>query len=701
MNYATHLNNAVPYGVHITAADPAECRRAQQSYEALLADPAAFPCSFALDGNRQTGFVGFEQVNRATAQQGDKRTDTLVLRRADGLECRVEAALYPRHAAYEWTLWFKNCGSADSPVLSSLNGADFVLPGKKPRLRSIMGDARNERYGTGDGTISPTYGMNNQPYDLPLALGMSYQMVNTGARSCDHEFPYFTLQMADRGTVIAVGWPGQWRAEFYADLTGVHFTDGQQKFAAALHPGEEIRTPMTTLLLYDGADAQRQTNLWRAFMMECNMPRQNGYISLPILSSSSYGTGMMTAATEQNQLEQIAFYRENGVMLDNWWMDAGWYTTDTDEGAPKVEDDYVFVGSWKIREKDFPTHLAAVSDAMHATGGTTLLWFEPERCGIEPDTLKTDGTSLKKEWLLEGYREMYRPRPDGSEVKLPVTMVNLGNPEAYQWMKNRIFTVLKEGKIDIYREDHNYRPLDFLEKTDRPGRIGMAENKYMTAHLRLWDEMRAEFGDMILDSCASGGRRNDLETLRRAVPMHFTDFFIGDLPRRQAMEYSLFQWFPFFKAECASDTVNPYCFCSGMTPMTMVYADWRNPEKTEIAKFSGYLDIWRSLNKYFYADYYPLTPWNIDEGSPIGWQFIDREVSAGFAQLIRRPMTEQSRFALRFQALQPDVTYRFTNRFTGKEQLATGTEAMENGIEVEIPDLPGAAVLQFAPVTEL
>jgi|GEM_PF-3992651 len=438
MNYATHLNNAVPYGVHITAADPAECRRAQQSYEALLADPAAFPCSFALDGNRQTGFVGFEQVNRATAQQGDKRTDTLVLRRADGLECRVEAALYPRHAAYEWTLWFKNCGSADSPVLSSLNGADFVLPGKKPRLRSIMGDARNERYGTGDGTISPTYGMNNQPYDLPLALGMSYQMVNTGARSCDHEFPYFTLQMADRGTVIAVGWPGQWRAEFYADLTGVHFTDGQQKFAAALHPGEEIRTPMTTLLLYDGADAQRQTNLWRAFMMECNMPRQNGYISLPILSSSSYGTGMMTAATEQNQLEQIAFYRENGVMLDNWWMDAGWYTTDTDEGAPKVEDDYVFVGSWKIREKDFPTHLAAVSDAMHATGGTTLLWFEPERCGIEPDTLKTDGGIISAE-VSGGGLVTVCARESG--YKGSVTVFDLSGTVAYKWLSGEAYVL--------------------------------------------------------------------------------------------------------------------------------------------------------------------------------------------------------------------------------------------------------------------
>lgn len=701
-----HLNSAVPFGVHTTGASAAECSRACAAFEALLDDPEHFPCSFALNGVFRKGFVGFSVVDRTTEEQPFRRTDTLTLRRGDGLECRIVAALYPRHAAYEWTLWFANRGAADSVRISRLSAADLVIPGKKPRLRGILGDARNENYGSGDGTVSPTYGMNNQPYDIALGLGTPYQMNNVGGCSCNHEFPYFTLQLSEGGTVIAIGWPGQWKAEMYADRSGVHFTDGQQYLDTVLHPGEQLRTPMTTFLWYDGADADRQTNLWRTFMMECNMPRRNGSISLPILSGTSFDTGMMTLCNEQNQIDQIEAYRRCGLTLDNWWMDAGWYTTDVADGAPKVMDDYAFTGTWKPREADFPTHLAAVSDAMHATGGSTLLWFEPERCGLPPADLKEDGSTLKREWLLKGYTEYTRERPGNTTVQLPISMVDIGDPEAYSWLKERIYRVLREGKIDIYREDHNIRPLDFWKQTDGPGREGMTENRYITAHLRLWDEIRADFGDMILDSCASGGRRNDLESMRRAVPMHYTDFFIPDLPRRQAVHRSLFQWFPFFKANCVPGTfgdtparpIDPFTLCSGMVAMPMICFDTQKPDSETVHSLQSFVGIWRRLNKYFYADYYPLLDWNIDEGSPLAWQFIDPAESAGFVQVFRRGMTEEAAFTVPMKGLQPDTLYRVTEQFTGQTQTLRGDALMETGLPVSISRQPGAALLQFEPV---
>ena len=37
------------------------------------------------------------------------------------------------------------------------------------------------------------------------------------------------------------------------------------------------------------------------------------------------------------------------------------------------------------------------------------------------------------------------------------------------------------------------------------------------------DELRRRHPGMLIDSCASGGRRDDLETMRRAVPILPTD----------------------------------------------------------------------------------------------------------------------------------------------------------------------------------
>ena len=49
-------NRAVPFTVHTTAAAAEECARAAAFYEKLLAEPALFPCSFALDGVQYKGF---------------------------------------------------------------------------------------------------------------------------------------------------------------------------------------------------------------------------------------------------------------------------------------------------------------------------------------------------------------------------------------------------------------------------------------------------------------------------------------------------------------------------------------------------------------------------------------------------------------------------------------------------------------------
>ena len=87
--------------------------------------------------------------------------------------------------------------------------------------------------------------------------------------------------------------------------------------------------------------------------------------------------------------------------------------------------------------------------------------------------------------------------------------------------------LIHQYKIGIYREDFNISPLDFWHIQDPDERKGATENHYLQGHLAFWDELLNRHPSLIIDSCASGGRRNDLETMRRSVPLHYSDYGYG------------------------------------------------------------------------------------------------------------------------------------------------------------------------------
>ena len=687
------INNAVPFVMHNTCANENEIRRAAEAYNSLIENPIEFPCVFALDGVLQHGFENFNLIDTKHSENDVSVSDVLTFKHESGLVCRAKCLHYPRYAAYEWTLFFENTSNKNSPRISSLAPAHLYIEGKNPHVTGILGDARNEDYGLS--AVSLTNGMNGQPFDIELPLGIEQYHRCSGGCASNHEFPYFKMQTDSGAVITAIGWPGQWKARLLADKRGILYSVGQEVMDTFLYPQESMRTPMVLFVLCDGTDQDRHTNLWRRFFMDCNMPRKDGYISQPVLGASTNGTGMMTMATEENQIAQIKEYRRHGIHPTAWWMDAGWYELGNGE-YPAEEIDYGFTGTWKLRERDFPTNLSAISDCMAEHGGQTLLWFEPERCGISQSELKNDGSTLKPEWLLKGYDQFVIPRNGGSKI-MPVRCVNLGNEEAYEWIRDRIFKVLREGKISIYREDHNFRPFRYWVLTDENGRAGMVENKYITNHLRLWDEIRENFDEMILDSCASGGRRNDIESMRRAVPLHYTDYFTGSLSARNGIHCSLFNWFPYFKTEIFPAILknNPldYALRSSMGTWTQLIMDLPKTSEEEFEKVRKYITEWETVNKYFYADYYMLSPWSVDAGKWIACMFLDGCEGKGFIMAYRRAQNDDESYTFALKGLERDAKYRICNLASGEVTESDGESLMSEGLTVTLKEVPAAATL--------
>ena len=103
-------------------------------------------------------------------------------------------------------------------------------------------------------------------------------------------------------------------------------------------------------------------------------------------------------------------------------------------------------------------------------------------------------------------------------------LLKMDEPEVVRWITDHVDKMITEQGIDLYRQDFNIDPLRFWQQNDAEDRQGITENHHVTAYLAYWDELRRRHADMLIDSCASGGRRNDLETLRRAVPLLRSDY---------------------------------------------------------------------------------------------------------------------------------------------------------------------------------
>ena len=61
-------------------------------------------------------------------------------------------------------------------------------------------------------------------------------------------------------------------------------------------------------------------------------------------------------------------------------------------------------------------------------------------------------------------------------------------------------------------------PLDYWNMSDPIGQRGITQIRHVTGFLAFWDELRCRHPQLLIDTCASGGRRLDLETVR--APCH-------------------------------------------------------------------------------------------------------------------------------------------------------------------------------------
>ena len=576
-----------------------------------------------------------------------------------GLQVRCVAIEYQDFPAIEWVMYFSNLGKTNSPILEKIMPLALRLPAPTKNgfvLHHTAGEFNS--------------GKSFAPLDKVFSPGdsSSLTLAPTGGRSSDGVMPFFNVDWHTGGVAVAVGWSGQWEATCAPDASGALTVQaGQQQTHFTLHPGESVRTPRILMVFWDGNDPLRGNNLFRQLLIQHYLPRRNGQLVYPPICAS-ITTVDPGGDYEGPHLRAMPALAKQGYEV--FWSDMDpqqWYPGGFPAGT----------GNWEVDLTKYPHGLKPIGAAAHQAGLGYLLWFEPER--VHP------GTKVQQEhpeWVL---------KPDGEWSQLFALHI----PAARRWLTDRMDKFVTEAQVDWMRWDFNIAPLGFWRRNDTPDRQGITEIQYIEGLYAMWDDLESRHPGLVIDVCASGGRRIDLETLSRGLPLWHSDMQCdGPNPAADQLQNAgLFRWVPLHG--CAAAGYEPdYIFRSAMTGGN-IHMQTGNPTDMGAA-IKRTTAILRKVRPYLTGDFYPLFPHREHDVVWFGYQFHRPDLNAGMVLLFRRERCFEESASVKLQSIDAQAKYEVCFEDTAEKRTLTGVELAS--LKLTVPTTPGSVLVFYKKI---
>lgn len=602
----------------------------------------------------------------------------------DGLTVELKQKRYPEWDAVEWCLYFSNQGKTDSGLIENLCDCDILVPlpadpDKHPSMfpphdyakivvtTGMMGysrvdtaaeelKAREEYILTGKTqTYTPEYGLSS---------------IGT--------LPFFEVSKGDAGALFAVGWTGQWKASFTRNPEDIRITSGLEEAAFVLHPGERYRTTSALVLPYHDGPTNAY-NRFRRLMKSLSPIGKGSRPAYAPLAFESFG-GVPT----ENLLKRIQMLAENEIHFNYFWIDAGWYG-DSDKPCP---DPFTgnwgkFTGNWYVNRHIHPNGLTDVAAKAKEAGMKMLVWFEPERA--------VKGTVLAQahpEWFLTAPNQKY-------------LLLNLGDPEVLDGICDVLFPVFDALDIACYRQDFNMATLPFWQANDRENRKGITEIAYINGLYAFWDRILEKYPSMVIDNCAGGGTRIDLETMKRSVPVWRTDYYcyVNASPDVvQAQQFGIQRFLPYSGGvtKQKNDTYGARSTYSQAWVGAYWSYDTMTLEEEDIPWAKKISDEYLRIRPYLDADFYPLENSGYSQAGWTAWQYDAPERGEGVIMAFRRAGSSCTQAAFSLGGLREEAEYRFEDLDSGEIQIISGAALQKKGFVLEIPEKRSSKVLVYS-----
>jgi len=635
--------------------------------------PAGPPFSFVYDGRPSSELLGTWERAETTEERPDgTAVRTLTFRDpATGLEVAATCMIYTDTAGADWVLRFTNTGTADSPAIEQVQAVDATVGiglGQPVVLHRLNG--------------APCLIDDWMPFDQPMAAGQTIAFSATNGRSSNVS-PFYNVSWGNGGVITAIGWSGQWASSVALQVGSLRIQSGMQNLKTVLHPGESIRSPRIMQLYWTGEDPWRGHNLFRQTMLAHIVPRENGAPAFPPVVHLSTSFYELNATNQENVLSHLDSVE--GLGFEVFWVDAYWTGPD---GFPNSMGNYTLPLELVEPKDRFPDGVAAIGRAVKDAGLKYLMWFEPERVA--------SGTRIAREhpeWV-------FSPGGDGSGL------FNLGIPEARQYMTEYLDAAIKTYGLSWLRIDYNIDPLGFWQFADAkdPSRVGMAEMRYVEGLYQMWDDLRAANPGLLIDDCASGGRRVDLETCSRALVLWRSDNtcdMVGDSPdsilkaaiENQLMSAGLNRYLPMsIVGQMGSE---PYFFRSGFNGGIAFAQDIRKPdyprEQLRQAIAEG-----KRIRKYWLGDFYALSAATTNPQDWCVLQYHRPEQGDGMVLAFRRHRSPYSGYDCELRAIDPNATYAVTVCHTYEPEAEVTLRGADlQHINLGIRECPGSVLIEY------
>lgn len=621
--------------------------------ENLTVDSKEYPFTFKVDGeefNPEQWEKSVKSAEKGAKYQGGN-TEYLVLTNKDkGLEVTVETTAFSENATCQWTVYIKNTGTENSGVIS-----DFY--------------ALNSAFATGNADLYYSMGSDTAASDFSLikkSLTFSEKTFSGNEGKPTEAFlPYFNISGDDHGMLLGIGWTGQWTAGMSETKGNTNITVKQENLEAYLLPGEEIRSPLVSIGFYNSDNPLKGFNLFRKWIMDCVYPEsvtQNYYTVMEV-------AGPMSTRTSDEIIEILdgiddSIYEQT----DAFWMDAGWYQYN--------EGWYDGVGNWTVDTSRYDNGISELSGYAAKKGLGHVLWYEPER--VYPETEFHKAGSQHEQWLISVGEENL--------------MWNLANEEAFDFYCKYLLNSMKENGITVYRQDFNFAPLRYWERADAEyygGRKGICENHYVTNLYRFLDYLCENIDGLIIDNCASGGKRLDLEMAYRSIPFWRSDYNCDYHPdlfeATQSHTYGISFWLPITGS--AQYMMNEYSARSDIMPlMLMDFTAHTHPD------FSFH----HEQRKLMGGNYFPIDFGSFDKDKILSMQFSAEDGLSGTALVYKRAQVSDSEYTVKLNGLDLAKAYSVYD-IDNPEKIytLTGEELMNDGITLPLPEGEKAIILMY------
>ena len=610
-----------------------------------------------------------------------------------GLACEFVLTEFRDFPAFQWVVYVRNDGEADSAKVHDFWGIDTCWNGPggtMPILHRSVGSPGHE-----DDFQFRSEIMHNSMWNKRRRIPMDTPSNAHWAQANGYHLPYdkrssavwlplFNYQTAGDGLILGLGWSGAWRA--YFDHTGdgkSTILAGVENFDSILHPGETVRCTLNLALYWQGEMLHGQ-NMFRRLVREHYSPRVDGKLIEPPVSGLVWG-----GIPSKEHLEIIEELKKHEIPLDVYWFDAGWYGTGVVPSYSVFEGDWgIMAGDWRPNPNWHGGTLKPVSDAAHEAGMQFLVWVEPCRAiHARPITLE------HPEYFLTG-------NADGKIRDGQTLLLDLGNPEALQWAIDLIAGLVRDYDVNWYEEDFNIEPNPYVETAAEPDRWGMKEMRFIEGHVAFWDALRQQFPHLAILNCASGGRRIDLESISRGQPLWRSDYNCfpeATEESTQDQSFGILHWLPLqgsvIRGWAIPDKYESRC---ALTPgmenplVAKTEAGWRQIKANVVQA--------QRCKKYFLGDYYPLTN---QQRSPAAWSAYHLylpEAQEGMILALRRGQSDVRAMTFDLLTIDPAKQWKFEDYDSGETWTVSGRQIREDGFKVVIPKRRDSRLLFYSAV---